>query len=406
MKRVRVTAFVLAVALLPAAGTVVASDAAFDVDPLIAEGARHHAVTLDEYTKALAEQDKSQPLIDLVRGNPREFSDIYFDWEAPDPSFVVQYLGDSAPEVDTDIPHRLVRVEHSYADLESALEVLAAMAKQGDPRETGFVSVGIDTVSNTVAVAVDRADAPFARQADAYGSMVSVSVQEPAVSHQCNSRFDCTGLRGGLYMVGNTYACSTGFNARRLNGNKVHVSSGHCDWQTTSTWDHPNTQGVPSLIGVSALNGLHNGRDTDVLRIRIDADPRMLPYTWNILYNSATQLRRDLNLQVDNSGMYNGMAVNKSGVSTNTTVGSITGGRHLISYDIAGWPRFHWVYPASYAGQPGDSGGTVWRGTSTSQFATLVGIHSGEAGNNRVFASQQDARTVLNVSWCLNSSCN
>lgn len=211
MKRVRVTAFVLAVALLPAAGTVVASDAAFDVDPLITEGARHHAVTLDEYTKALAEQDKSQPLIDLVRGNPQEFSDIYFDWEAADPSFVVQYLGDSAPEVDTDIPHRLVRVEHSYADLESALEDLAALAMQGDPGETGFVSVGIDAVSNTVAVAVDRADAPFALQADAYGSMVSVSVQEPAVSHQCNSRFDCTGLRGGLYMVGDTYACSTGF---------------------------------------------------------------------------------------------------------------------------------------------------------------------------------------------------
>lgn len=64
------------------------------------------------------------------------------------------------------------------------------------------------------------------------------------------------------------------------------------------------------------------------------------------------------------------------------------------------------VYPASYAGQPGDSGGTVWRGGSTTQSAALVGIHSGEAGNNRVFASQQDARTVLNVSWCLNNSCD
>jgi len=36
-------------------------------------------------------------------------------------------------------------------------------------------------------------------------------VQEPAVSHACNSRFDCPNLRGGLYMVGNTYACSSGF---------------------------------------------------------------------------------------------------------------------------------------------------------------------------------------------------
>jgi len=66
-------------------------------------------------------------------------------------------------------------------------------------------------VGNWVAVGVDRPDAPFARHADAYGSKVSISVQEPAVSHACNSRFDCPNLRGGLYMVGNTYACSSGF---------------------------------------------------------------------------------------------------------------------------------------------------------------------------------------------------
>lgn len=404
MKRIRLSVFVLAVALMPAAGTVMATDGALQDDSFLEEGARHQGVSVDAYAKAVEDQDRSQPLVDLVRANPREFGDIYFDWESTDPGFVVQYLGDSAPEIDTDIPIRLVRVENSYADLEATLGDLAALAKEGDPGETGFVSVGMDVVSNTVALGVDRPDAPFAQHADAHGAMVSISVEESAVSHACNSRLDCPHLRGGLNMVGNTYACSTGFNARRPSGNKVHISAGHCDWQTTSPWDLPNTQGIDSRIGWSQLNGLHNGKDTDALRIGIALISGVRPTTWNLVYDTNARKGRSITRQIDNNGIFHGMIVRKSGVATNTTQGSITGGRYLVSYNIEGWPRFHWVFPANYAGQPGDSGGTVWR--EVSEYAYIVGIHSGEQGGNRIFASQQDARAVLDVSWCLNSGCN
>jgi hypothetical protein len=403
MTGIRAVTLAVAIALMPASSVGAETATSFDYAGFFDEGAELHGVSVETFVKAFDDQNKSEALVASVRAAPATFSNIYFDWEAPEPRFVVQYLGDKPPTLPTELDITMVAVQHSYERLAAVRDELSRYAKVA-PTDNGFVSVGVDVKENRVRLGVSAADAPAARQAEQYGDLVHVAVDEPPSPGECKTRLDCPHLRGGIRIQNDEWSCSTGFNGRMPNGNFVHVTAGHCDWSTSKDWFMPNTQNVNPWVGWSTKNALFNAMAFDVLRLRVAATSEVRPSKWNLVYNTDANKNNAIQNTISNSSFFNGMIILKSGISTNTTQGSILGDRLETYYWRNGDKHFFWAWPASYAWKKGDSGGTVWR--LLSGYSYLVGFHNGGNAERAIFSSQEDARTALGISyWCLTGSC-
>jgi hypothetical protein len=325
---------------------------------------------------------------------------VFWDWAAKPPGFVVLYTaGTAAPPMGGSI--RFIEAARSYAQLEAVRDEVAALAIQHDAQDSGLISVGIDEPTNTVLVALTRDDAPLRKFLAKYDDAVSIAIGERAEPAACYSKTDCTPFRGGIYIQSTQLACSYGLNGRR-NGSLVMVTAGHCDWNVTSTWTHPNTQGLNPLIGSSSKNGLRDGLDTDVLRVTASGPQVANPL--NRIYD--TNSRKSLAIQgvVSNTLIYRGMLVTRSGFKT-TTAGTVTGDRYLYCMWLDGWCRFAWGWPSNTYHEYGDSGGPFYSYQvegSTSYWA-LVGFLSLKDGT---FAGQGDAKRVLSLDrFCTSDSC-
>jgi hypothetical protein len=390
-----ITVLVSLVVLLASSSSMAFGNDAAEIDWL-ADGAARHGLTVSEFQGAIATQEAGDDLVLKVRQDANQYGGVYWDWGANPPSFVVLYTGEP-PNEWAAASARLVRVERSYADLTTVLDELVQGVKDAGPLDIGFVSVGIDEASNTVELTVTASDAPMAKLASKFGDAVNVVVGRRPVPAACNNRNDCIPFRGGIKISANLN-CSYGMNARQNNGLLAMVTAGHCDWYVNQTWKHLHTQTPSQTIGNSTINGLHDGKDTDVLRVRASGAQVLSPL--NRVYSTDASKSVAITGAVSNANIVSGMAIRRVGFSTQKN-GEVTGGRMFYAFFWEGWLRFAWGFPSSATSVGGDSGGTVFRtGVSTN---ALLGFNSVAEG---IFASQQDAKAVLDLShFCITNSC-
>jgi hypothetical protein len=392
-----ISLLVTLVLLLAASSTAALGNDAGDADWL-AYGASRHGLTDSEFRDAVARQEAGDDLVLEVRQHAANYGGVYWDWKADPPGFVVLYTA-AAPTDSFDASVRLVHVERSYAELARVLGELASAAKAGDPSETGFVSVGIDEASNVVNLTVTAADAPMAKVAAEFEDAVSIVVADHPTPAACNNRNDCIPFRGGIKITSNQYDCSYGMNGRQNNGYLVMVTAGHCDWNVNQTWRHLHAQAPASqTVGNSTLNGLHNGKDLDALRVRAYGAQVQNPL--NRVYSTDANKSMAVTGAVSNANIFSGMTIRRVGFNTQKN-GEVTGGKMFYSFWWEGWWRFAWGFPSTATSVGGDSGGTVFRtGVSTN---ALLGFNSVQEG---IFASQEDAKIVLHLShFCITNAC-
>ncbi len=387
MRTVRFAACLVLALILPLTPTASASESG-DFHEYVVERATHHGLTVEAYLDALRTQELLAPIVQLVRSDPESFGGIYWDWSAPTPGFVVQYVGATPPDLGTNM--RYVRVERSRAALDAVVQRLDGLSESA-ATSSGWVSLGIDEVNNTVRVGLADRSAPVLPRLAELGNAVTVQFGEPlGTPSVCNTRTDCTPHRGGIQINGDVYSCTFGANARR-NGLIVTITSGHCDTARNNEWDvwrHPNTQGLNQLVGTSHANGLHNGMDVDVLRIGAVGPQTKNPY--NRIYSSNANKAQAITGVMAQGNMFVGLSLRRAGQNTSKN-GEVTSGlyKYWFSWDGGIWAA--WGIRSSADSVGGDSGGPVWH-YNASGGAVLLGFNSLQDGT---FAAQDDASEFL-----------
>lgn len=330
MRTVRLAACLALVLVVPLTATASASGDG-DFQEYLTERATHHGLSVDAYLDVLRTQELLAPVVQLVRSDPESFGGIYWDWGAPTPGFVVQYVGAAPPDLGTNI--RYVRVERSRAALDAVVQRLDRLSESA-ATDSGWVSLGIDELTNTVRVGLADKSAPVLPHLAEFGNAVTVRFGEPLGRPSlCNRRTDCTPHRGGIQINGDVYSCTFGANARR-NGWIVTVTAGHCDTARNNEWDtwrHPNAQGLNQLVGTSHANGLHNGTDVDVLRIGAVGPQTKNPY--NRIYSSDPNKSQAITGVMAQGNMFVGLDLRRAGQNTSKN-GEVTSG--LYKYWFCG----------------------------------------------------------------------
>lgn len=258
---------------------------------------------------------------------------------------VVTVTDDAAADQVRAVGARAKRVEHSTAELESAMATLEARAKI-----TG-TSWGIDPSTNQVAVEADRtvsagAMALLKTVAASLGDAVRVK-RLPGVLKQ--------EVLGGDAIHGGGYRCSAAFNVS--NGTAYYfVTAGHCT-EVAASW---------SATSRGAAIGIRMGTSFPTNDYGI------------VRYTDGSQPAGDVNLHNGSSQDITsaadaivGQAMRKSGSTSKVTSGTVTAVNVTVNY--AEGPVYNMVRTTACSAG-GDSGGAHFAG------ATALGIHSGSAG--------------------------
>jgi hypothetical protein len=174
---------------------------------------------------------------------------------------------------------------------------------------------------------------------------------------------------------------------------------GHCDIITSANHFHIDHHGA-HYLGFSNLNGLTNGAEVDVLRIRTGVDS-ISKNPYNRFYRNDNNKSVSFQTVRGYSNFVIGLYVRRSGVTTGTRSGEISSNRllYILNLGSHGSYRAHgWETTATADG--GDSGGPFWRirlEVEGLPYLELIGFYS--AGRERAwFASQQDAKDALGLS--------
>ncbi|MGW3623414.1 S1 family peptidase [Streptomyces sp. NPDC000880] len=240
---------------------------------------------------------------------------------------------------------RAKRVEHSTAELESAMATLEARAKI-----TG-TSWGIDPSTNQVAIEADRTVSA--------GSMALLKTVAAGLGDAVRIKRVPGVLKkevlGGDAILGGGYRCSAAFNVSKGTAH-YFVTAGHCTnaaakWSTTSGG---------AAIGTSVGSSFPTN-DYGLVR-----------------YTNSSQPAGDVNLYEGGSQDITsaadaivGQAIRKSGSTSKVTSGTVTAVNVTVNYGEG--PVYNMVRTTACSAG-GDSGGAHFAG------ATALGIHSGSSG--------------------------
>lgn len=240
---------------------------------------------------------------------------------------------------------RAKRVEHSTAELESAMAALEAQAKI-----TG-TSWGIDPSTNQVVIEADRTvDADAMALLETVAAALDDAVRIKRVPGVLQKE-----VLGGDAIHGRSYRCSAAFNVSK-GTTHYFVTAGHCT-NAAASWSTMSGGGaIGKRVGTSfPTNDYGLVRYTDGTKPAGDVN----------LYNGRSQ---DITSAAD---AIVGQAMRKSGSTSKVTSGTVTAVNVTVNYSEG--PVYNMVRTTACS-SGGDSGGAHFAGT------VALGIHSGSAG--------------------------
>ncbi|WP_328539581.1 S1 family peptidase [Streptomyces sp. NBC_00344] len=238
-------------------------------------------------------------------------------------------------------------VENTLAELKSARKTLVAKASLPG------TSWAVDPVSNKVVVTADRtvSDAKLSK----LGKVVE-GLGSTAELKKSSGTFKPL-VAGGDAIWGSSARCSLGFNVVK-DGQPYFITAGHCTEAVTSWSD---SQGG-SEIGTNAASDFP-GHDYGLVK-----------YTSNTPHPSEVDLYNGSTQPITKAGDATvGMAVQRSGSTTQVHGGTVTGLDATVNYgngDVV-----NGLIQTDVCAEPGDSGGALFAGD------TAIGLTSGGSGD-------------------------
>jgi streptogrisin D len=268
-------------------------------------------------------------------------------YDAKTRALVVNVLDQTAADGVREAGGRARIVQNSLAELTSARRTLSAKAS------IAGTSWALDPVSNKMVVTADRtvSGAALNRLNGVVKGLGSTAVLKKSAGELKPL------IAGGDAIWGANARCSLGFNVVK-DGAPYFITAGHCTEAVTSWSD---TQGG-SEIGANAASDFP-GHDYGLVKYTSNA-----PHPSEVdLYNGSTQpITKAADATV-------GMAVQRSGSTTQVHGGTVTGLNATVNYgngDIV-----NGLIQTDVCAEPGDSGGALFSGDSA------IGLTSGGSGD-------------------------
>ncbi|WP_329115020.1 S1 family peptidase [Streptomyces sp. NBC_01465] len=268
-------------------------------------------------------------------------------YDAKSRALVVNVLDETAADGVRAAGGRARIVQNSLAELKTARQTLT------DKASIGGTSWALDPVSNKMVVTADRtvSGAEWSKL-----SSVVKGLGSTAVLKKSAGEFKPL-IAGGDAIWGSNGRCSLGFNVVK-DGEPYFITAGHCT-EAISSWS--DSQGG-SEIGTNAASDFP-GHDYGLVKYTSDT-----PHPSEVdLYNGSTQ-------QITKAGEATvGMAVQRSGSTTQVHGGTVTGLNATVNYgngDIV-----NGLIQTDVCAEPGDSGGSLFAGD------TAIGLTSGGSGD-------------------------
>ncbi len=177
-------------------------------------------------------QSSLDPLTKLLLSDP-SYAGLWVDQKAGG-EIVIETTGDEASlfdEVQTTVPGGArVRVDHvpySLNELTALQEQISSESADWRAAGVQIVTVGTDIQLNRVIVdVVGLTDGIAARLAAQYGPMVLVEAGEQPQAGSCVSRSNCgSPIKGGLYISGGGWACTSGYLGRTQPSGRLVLDS-------------------------------------------------------------------------------------------------------------------------------------------------------------------------------------
>ncbi|WP_338553155.1 S1 family peptidase [Paenibacillus sp. KS-LC4] len=215
-----------------------------------------------------------------------------------------------------------------------------------------------------------------------FGNMLNI--QEAEESGNSNRATTSSTMKGGLKITytsnSSSYKCSVGFMVKPPNGAKFAVTAGHC----YGTNYQQGTNSIGSMVYYK------NSGNTDAGMV--GGGPSSVDYTGGGIYKTAStndKYDRTQNASEDVVGE----AICMSGASSDTnsvSCGTLNSKNYSATFSGTTFTKLR---KASYTSVGGDSGGTVYGGT------TLKGVNKGYSGSDGVYSHLEYVMSDLASSY-------
>ncbi|MFK4227495.1 S1 family peptidase [Streptomyces sp. NPDC019890] len=259
-------------------------------------------------------------------------------------------------------------VEHSTAQLESAMSTLEAQAKI-----TG-TSWGIDPRVNQVVIEADQSVSASSltqleNVAAGLGDAVTIRRVPGVFARE---------VVGGDAIYGGGYRCSAAFNVSK-GINRYFLTAGHCTNLAATWYATPGGPPIGGRVGTSFPTN-----DYGIVRYRVGPQPAGVVNLYNGTYQDITSAADPIV----------GQAIKKSGSTTKVTSGTVTAVNVTVNY---GDGPVYGMVRTTVCSAGGDSGGAHFAGS------TALGIHSGSSGcrgtrGTAIFQPVREALSAYGVS--------